>query len=52
MHKNGDLYVARYDFSETSNKGVISVLNEHGEARNELTLNECSEITGLYFSKV
>jgi hypothetical protein len=52
MNRNGDLYVARYDFSESSNKGVISVLNEGGEVRSELTLNECAEITGLYFSKV
>lgn len=52
MHRSGDLYVARYDFSECSNKGVISVLNENGEVCQELTLNECAEITGLYFSKV
>lgn len=52
MHPNGNLYVARYDFSECSKNGVISVLNENGDVVNELQVAECPEITGLSFSKV
>lgn len=51
MHASGLLYVARFDFSECSDKGVISVLNENGEVESELLLPGCPEITGLYFSK-
>eukprot|EP00347_Sterkiella_histriomuscorum_P002308 403368657 len=52
MHPNGRLYVARYDFNECSKNGVISILNENGELESELMVQDCPEITGLYFSKV
>lgn len=51
MHPNGSLYAARYDFTETSKDGVISILNENGDVDSELMLPGCPEITGLYFSK-
>ena len=47
----GHLYVARFDFAECSRNGIISVLNESGEIETEMVVNECPEITGLYFSK-
>lgn len=52
MHHSGKLYCARYDFNECSKSGVISVLNENGELESELMVQDCPEITGLYFSKV
>lgn len=49
----GQLYVARYDFSECSKNGVISILNsESGQIESELTVQDASEITGLFFSRV
>jgi len=52
MHPtNNQLYVARYDFTEVCESGLISILNESGEIINELLLPGCPEITGLYFSK-
>ena len=46
------LYVARFDFSECSRNGLISIVNpESGEVESELVVGECPEITGLYFSK-
>lgn len=52
MHPSGRLYAARYDFNECSKNGVISILNENGELESELLVQDCPEITGLYFSKV
>ena len=52
MDANGLIYVARYDFSECSKDGIISVLTETGEVQEELLVNDCSEITGLFFSKM
>lgn len=52
MHPSGKLYCARYDFYECSKVGIISVLNENGDVESELVIQECPEITGLYFSKV
>ena len=52
MHPSGKLYVARYDFNECTKIGLISVLNENGELESELFVQDCPEITGLYFSKV
>ena len=50
---NGNLYVARYDFSECSKNGVISILNsETGVCESELSVQDASEITGLFFSRV
>jgi len=51
MHANGLLYVARFDFTDFSQDGLISVLNSSGEVLHELTIANCPEITGLYFSK-
>lgn len=49
---SGQLYVARYDFTECNKNGLITVLNESGEIDEELLVHDCSEITGLFFSKV
>lgn len=49
---SGQLYVARFDFAEVSKNGVISILTETGEHEEDLTVQDCSEINGLYFSKV
>jgi len=35
-----------------SKNGIISVLSETGDLDEELLVNDCSEITGLFFSKV
>jgi hypothetical protein len=52
MSPEGKLYVARYDFTECSKHGVISILNSEGVVEEELHVNDCPEITGLYFSKM
>lgn len=50
---SGHLYVARYDFTECSKQGVISVINsETGACEQELTVQDSAEITGLFFSRV
>jgi DNA-binding beta-propeller fold protein YncE len=50
---SGKLYVARFDFTECNKNGVISVLHgDTGVLEEELIVQDCSEITGLYFSKV
>jgi len=48
----GKLFVALYDFSECEKNGSIMVLSEKGEVEEELIVADCSEITGLFFSKV
>ena len=52
MDPDGRLFVARYDFTECSKYGVITVLNSDGLVEEELQVAECPEITGLFFSKV
>jgi len=52
MHPDGRLFVARFDFTDCSKNGVISILNPEGVIEEDLTINECPELTGLYFSKV
>lgn len=49
---DGRLYVARYDFTESSANGLISILEENGEHEEDLIVQECAELTGLFFSKV
>lgn len=49
---DGKIYAARFDFTEVSKNGIITVLNTDGEVEDELLVNDCPEITGLYFSKV
>ena len=44
--------MARYDFSEINKNGLITVLSDTGEVDDELLVQDCSEITGLFFSKV
>lgn len=48
----GKVYAARFDFTEVSKNGIITVLNTDGEVDEELVVHDCPEITGLYFSKV
>ena len=36
MHQDGRLFVARFDFTESSKHGVISVLNQDGQIEEEL----------------
>ena len=53
MSPTGQLYVARYDFSECSKNGIISILNsETGTCESELSVQDASEITGLFFSRI
>ena len=52
MSPDGKLFVARFDFTECSKNGLISVLNSEGVIEEELQVSECPEITGLYFSKM
>jgi hypothetical protein len=52
MSPDGKLYVARFDFTECSKNGLISVINQEGIVEEELQVSECPEITGLYFSKM
>ena len=52
MSPQGQLYVARYDFTEASKNGLISILSESGEPEEDLVVHDCPEITGLFFSKV
>lgn len=47
----GKLYAARYDFNECSTNGIISVITPEGDVEEELVVNDCPEITGLYFSR-
>ena len=51
MHPDGRLFVARYDFTDCSKHGLISVLNQEGAVEEELAVQDCPEITGLFFSK-
>ena len=51
MHPDGRLFVARYDFTDCSKHGLISVLNQDGVVEEELQVQDCPEITGLFFSK-
>jgi len=52
MSPDGKLYVARFDFAESSKNGLISVINADGVLEEDLQVSECPEITGLYFSKM
>lgn len=50
MNSRGNLYVARYDFAESSKNGLITVLNDDGEVVDDLCVADYPEITGLWFS--
>ena len=50
MHHKNYLFVARYDFPDSSNDGLISILGEKGELVGEIIIPDCPEITGLQFS--
>lgn len=52
MSQDGKLYVARFDFTESSKHGLITVLNQDGSVEEDIQVADCPEITGLYFSKV
>ena len=52
LSPDGKLYVARFDFTEANNNGLISILSDSGECEEELVVQDCSELTGLFFSKV
>uniref|UniRef100_A0A7S3IZL9 SMP-30/Gluconolactonase/LRE-like region domain-containing protein n=1 Tax=Strombidium inclinatum TaxID=197538 RepID=A0A7S3IZL9_9SPIT len=52
MHPDGRLFVARFDFTESSKHGVISILQPDGHLDEELQVTDCPEVTGLFFSKV
>jgi hypothetical protein len=36
---NGLIYVARFDFTDISDEGIITILNDKGEVENELSIN-------------
>lgn len=51
--QDGKLYVARFDFTQSSKNGLISILDPNeGNIVEELNVNDSPEITGLFFSKV
>lgn len=52
MHPDGRLFVARFDFTECSKHGVISIINPEGQVEEELQVSDCPEITGLFFSRM
>lgn len=52
MSPLGQLYVARFDFTEANTNGLISILSDQGDHEEDLIVHDCSEITGLFFSKV
>ena len=52
MSPDGKLYAARFDFTECSKNGIISVITPEGVVEEELQVSDCPEITGLFFSKV
>lgn len=49
---SGQLYVARFDFTEVNGHGLISILSDAGEHEEDMIVHDCSELTGLFFSKV
>lgn len=51
MHPDGRLFVARFDFTECSKHGLITILSADGSVEEEMQINDCPEITGLFFSK-
>jgi sugar lactone lactonase YvrE len=52
VSQSGQIYAARFDFMEVNQHGLITVLNADGTVEEELLINDCPEITGLFFSKV
>lgn len=51
--QDGKLYVARFDFTQSSKNGLISILDPNeGNIVEELNVSDSPEITGLFFSKV
>ena len=51
--QEGKLYVARFDFTQSSKNGLISILDPNeGNIVEELNVSDSPEITGLFFSKV
>merc|ERR1719498_442516 len=52
MHPDGRLFVARFDFTESSKHGIISILDTDGSHVEDLQVHHSPEITGLFFSKV
>lgn len=39
IDRNGHIYVARFDFTDISEEGIITILNENGEVLNNLSIN-------------
>jgi len=52
VSEQGNLYVARFDFAETSKDGLITVLNPDGDVVDDLLVVGMPELTGLWFSIV
>lgn len=50
VNHDGLIYVARFDFAQISDHGVITILNEKAEVEDEIKLPKLPEITGLHFS--
>lgn len=49
---NSDLlYVARFEFEQITNDGLISIYDSKGELQDEIEVPGYPEISGLYFSK-
>lgn len=47
---NNFLYIARYDFREQAENGLITILNPEGDQESEIILPNAPEISGLSFS--
>jgi len=45
------LYVARFEFGNLSDEGIIDVIKPSGELVQSIGIPNCPEITGLTFSK-
>ena len=52
MHPDGRLFVARFDFTQSSKHGLISILDPEGNLVEELSVSDSPELTGLFFSKI
>ena len=51
MHSDGRLFVARFDYAESSRNGLITILSPEGEEEEDLEVDDLPEITGLWFSR-
>ncbi|KAM3146262.1 hypothetical protein pb186bvf_001607 [Paramecium bursaria] len=46
------LYVARYEFQQVSEEGIIAIINKQGQLVESIALPQCTEIVGMCFSSL